>query len=94
MAPRLINTMMTANTVAAMNSADRDMKQGKAKGDWAFQARALGAIHQQSAYLPSAILKRQSSHISSQATDSVNSDRMQDIRGVQASLYSYAAPQR
>jgi hypothetical protein len=36
--------------------------------------------------------KRQSSHISSQATDAVNSDRMQDIRGVQASLFSYAVP--
>ena len=32
--------MTTANTVAVMNSADRDMKQGKAKGDWAFQARS------------------------------------------------------
>ena len=37
--------------------------------------------------------KRQSCHISSQARDSVDSDQMQDMRGVQASLYSYAAPQ-
>jgi hypothetical protein len=36
--------------------------------------------------------KRQSSHIF-QATDAIYSDRMQDIRGVQASLHSYAVPQ-
>jgi hypothetical protein len=43
--------------------------------------------------LPSIVIntKHQSSDVF-QATDTVYSDRMQDIRGVQASLYSYAVP--